>query len=121
MYYRKARSVAINNGQEFHLAAILFRGKRIVRVGTNSTKTHPRFRRTHSNGDESAHLHAEMDVLRFAKPGDTLMVFRFLADGTPSMSKPCPHCQKFIREAGITKVEYTDWSGDVKEWRVDLD
>ena len=62
-----------------------------------------------------------MDVIRFSKPGDTLMVIRYLADGTPSMAKPCVYCQKFIKESGISKVEYTDWEGNIREWEFDLD
>jgi deoxycytidylate deaminase len=111
----KLKKVAMNNGEVFHLAAILFRGKRIVKVGTNSNKTHPKFVRMNKDGTESAELHAEMSVIRFAKPGDTLLVVRYNAIGELSMSKPCIHCQKFIKESGISKVEYTDWNGDIKD------
>jgi deoxycytidylate deaminase len=121
VYYQKARELAMNNGRDFHLAAVLFRNNHVVRIGTNSSKTHPRFRRTHKNGQESSHLHAEMDVLRFAKPGDTLLVIRFSARGQVTMAKPCEHCQKHIRDAGITKVRYTDWNGEAQEWKVGLD
>lgn len=115
MYYnvreKKAKDLALNNGQDYHLAAILVRKKTVVRIGTNSNKTHPRFLRTYKDGTERSQLHAEMDVLRFAQPGDTLFVTRWKADGSTSMAKPCEYCQKFIREVGITEVYYTNWDG----------
>ena len=115
---RKAKKIAMSNDQLFHFSSILYRGKHIVRIGTNSDKTHPRFARKHRNGEHSYHLHAEMDVIRFAKPGDTLKVFRWSAKGEPTMAKPCAHCEKFIREAGISKVEYTDWDGEIQELKI---
>jgi deoxycytidylate deaminase len=109
----KAKCVAMNNGEPFHLAAMLWRGKSLVRIGTNQEKTHPYFHRKYKNG--SAHnLHAEMDVLRFAKPGDTIVVMRWSAKGELTMAKPCPYCHKFIKEAGITEVTYSDWDGEMK-------
>jgi deoxycytidylate deaminase len=111
--FRKLKKIAMNNGEDFHLAAILIRRKRIVRVGTNSTKTHPRFLRTYKNGEENAGLHAEMDVLRFAKPGDTIIVYRFSSKGVLTMAKPCHHCERFIIEAGIKNVIYSDWNGEM--------
>lgn len=60
-------------------------------------------------------LHAEMNVLRFSEPGDKLVVYRFNALGEPTMAKPCLACQKFLKEAGISDVEYSDWDGSMKE------
>jgi len=56
-------------------------------------------------------MHAEMDVLRFAQPGDELEVMRFRKDGSLGMSKPCKFCQRHIRSAGIRRVYYTDEAG----------
>ncbi len=114
MYYQ-ARDRAMGNGLPFHVAAILRRGGNIVRVGINSFKTHPRFMRTYPDGSSAAHMHAEMDVLRFAQPGDELEVMRFLKCGDFGMAKPCKYCSKYIREAGISRVRYTDNEGN---WKV---
>ena len=112
--YSKAKSLAMNNGEVYHLVAALKRGKQFVKLGTNSRKTHPKFRRTFTNGPREVHsLHAEMSVLRFARPGDDLIVMRFRADGSRSMARPCPVCQKYIEEAGIRRVHYSNWSGDM--------
>lgn len=114
MYYL-ARDRAMNNNHTFHLAAILKRGKSIIRVGVNSDKTNPRFARKYKNGEINYHLHAEMDVLCSAQPGDSIIVVRFAADGSLTMAKPCEHCQRFLAEAGIFKVYYTDWNGEYQK------
>ena len=111
MYYA-ARDRALNNGRVYHLAAILKRGKRVVKIGENTYKTHPRFKRTYPDGTTGSHMHAEMNVLRFAKPGDTLEVIMFTKTGRRAMARPCEHCIRHIREAGIKKVRYTNSEGE---------
>lgn len=101
----------------FHLAAILWRGKSPIRVGTNHAKTHPKFGRKYKDGTYKHHLHAEMDVLRFARPGDRLEVMRWRADGQLTMSKPCQWCMFHIQRCGISEVRYTDWDGNWQKLR----
>ncbi len=117
LYYR-ARDRALSNGRGHHLAAVLWRKRRPVRVGINRNKTHPKARRTFSGGHEAACLHAEMDALIAAQPGDVLEVMRWLKDGSLTMAKPCEHCQRWIKASGVRKVRYTDWNGQWKEMRV---
>lgn len=112
MYY-KAKQLALNNGRTFHLAAILRRNGRVVKIGENTDKTHPRFTRTYKDGNWGAHMHAEMNVLRFAQPGDVIEVMRFSACSHKlTMAKPCPYCMEHLKESGIAKVRYTNWQGD---------
>ena len=118
MYY-KARSLALNNEMPFHVVAILYRGKSIVQMGSNTPKTHPHFKRSYKSGECSYHMHAEQNVLRFSKPGDRLRVLRFSAKGQLTMAKPCPVCQKFIKQFGIRGVEYSDWEGNIIEMKED--
>jgi len=115
--YYEARDRALNNGRQYHLAAILRRKGKIIRMGVNNNKTHPKFKRQYKDGSWSAHLHAEMDVLRFAKPGDIIEVMRFRkGDGGFAMAKPCQFCQKHLRAAGIKKVRFTNEQGEWEEW-----
>tara|TARA_Y100000310_G_scaffold74991_2_gene71241 strand:- start:533 stop:928 length:396 start_codon:yes stop_codon:yes gene_type:complete len=114
--YYKAKELALQNGRTYHVAAILKRGKRTVKIGANVDKTHPKFERTYKDGSKAAHMHAEMNVLRFAQPGDTLEVIRFSkCDAHPTMAKPCAMCIAYIKEAGIKRVKYTNWNGN---WEV---
>ena len=58
-------------------------------------------------------MHAEMNVLRFAKPGDVLEVIRFRkCNHELTMAKPCDLCMSEIKKSGIKKVRYTNWNGD---------
>jgi len=114
--YYEAREKAMNNGRCYHLAAILRRRGRVIRIGINSDKTHPRFKRRYDDGTWAAHMHAEMDVLRFAEPGDELEVMRWRkSDNTFAMAKPCRHCMPHILKAGLARVTYTDDTGTWQE------
>lgn len=115
MYY-EARYKAINNGRNYHLAAILRRNGKVIRIGENTNKTHPRFKREYPDGTWASHMHAEMNVLRFAQPGDELEVLRFESfSHKRTMAKPCCFCMNEIKKAGIKKVRYTNWNGDWEE------
>jgi deoxycytidylate deaminase len=118
VYYR-AKELALNNGRTYHLAAILRRNGKVVRVGENTNKTHPRFRRQYADGTWGSHMHAEMNVLRFAQPGDELEVIRFQKCSHQwTMAKPCRVCEAEIRKSGIKRVRYTNWEGNWEEIRV---
>ncbi len=106
----------MSNGRQYHLAAILRRNGKVVRIGENTYKTHPRFKRQYSDGTWGSHMHAEMNVLRFAEPGDEVEVMRFKkCDHTFSMAKPCFFCVGEMQKAGIKKVRYTNWDGTWEE------
>ena len=118
MYY-EARNLALNNGRTYHLAAILRRKGRVVKIGENTNKTHPRFKRQYPDGTWASHMHAEMNVLRFAQPGDEMEVLRFSkCNHRRTMAKPCSLCLNAIKEAGIKKVRYTNWEGNWEEMRL---
>ena len=111
MYY-KAQQLALNNGREYHLAAILRRNGCVVKIGENTSKTHPRFKRQYPDGSWGSHMHAEMNVLRFAQPGDEVEVMRFKkCDHMWTMAKPCSLCVNHLIACGIKKIRYTNWEG----------
>ena len=109
----------MSNNRTYHLAAILWRNGRVVKVGENTNKTHPKFKRQYDDGTWASHMHAEMNVLRFAKPGDNIEVLRVKKDGeTLTMAKPCKLCFAALNEHGIKKVRYTNWEGEWVEMKV---
>ena len=115
MYY-KARSRALSNGHMYHVVAILRRKKKVIKIGVNSNKTHPRFTRTYDDGTIASHMHAEMSVLRYARPGDEIEVMRFKkCEHGMTMAKPCSHCHEFLKQSGVSKVRYTNWNGEWEE------
>jgi len=114
--YYKAREIALNNtSEQFKVVAILRRGKHVIKIATNSKKTHTKAYRIYPTGYPAACMHAELNVLRFAKPGDSLEVLRFLADGTLGMAKPCPICQAAIAKADLKDTWYSDRGGEMQK------
>lgn len=73
-------------------------------------------------GFRGSSIHAEMDALRKLRwqktgaEGADLWLFRFGGQGGDAdrMSKPCADCMKAISEAGIDKVFYYDWEGNLQ-------
>jgi len=106
------RKEAMNNAHIFHLTAWAKVGKSIV-YGVNSYRCSTRFQRLYTDGQKGYHLHAEMDLIRKIKGLNVreISVARFIKSGRPTMAKPCKYCQKFLKEAGIKKVKYTNWDG----------
>ena len=88
----------------------------MVKIGENTNKTHPRFKRQYPDGTWASHMHAEMNVLRFAQPGDVIEVMRFSkCSHERTMAKPCSLCMDEIRRSKIRKVRYTNWAGEWEE------
>jgi tRNA(Arg) A34 adenosine deaminase TadA len=117
--YYKAEQLALNNNRTYHLAAILRRKRRVVRIGENTNKTHPDFKRAYPDGAYASHMHAEMNVLRFARPGDIIEVFRIKKEtGKYTMAKPCSFCHTAMQKAEIRYVRYTDWNGTWKIMKI---
>jgi hypothetical protein len=46
------------------------------------------------------------------RPGETINVVRFTMRGHVTMAKPCKWCQNFMRRYGVSRVRYTNWSGE---------
>jgi deoxycytidylate deaminase len=117
--YYQAKNLALSNGRTYHIAAILRRNGRVIKIGENTSKTHPRFKRQYEDGSWASHMHAEMNVLRFAQPGDEIEIIRFKkCNHEFSMAKPCSLCEDALRKAGIKKVRYTNWDGEWEEMRL---
>lgn len=108
--YDVAQEMAMNNQCSFHLAALLWRRGKLIRIGINSRKKNPSFSRYYPDGDHALEAHAEMDALLVARPGDYLEVMRWRKDGVLALAKPCKHCMLRIRRLEIN-VRYTDSNG----------
>ena len=103
--------MALANGQDFHLAALLWRDNKLIRIGINGIRSSSSFRRFYSDGDMADCSHAEMDALQFYKPGDRLEVFRWTKNGKLALAKPCKYCMKRIKRLKV-KVRYTNSKGE---------
>lgn len=98
-----------------HLCALLVRKGRVVSVGFNSRKTHPKsphpWHTLHAEAD--AIIGVPEDVLR----GATLIVARtgFVGRNRSLLAKPCVYCHSMIERAGIRRVCFTDGTPKVFE------
>jgi tRNA(Arg) A34 adenosine deaminase TadA len=115
--YYKAKRLAMKNGMGYHLGAILWRKKKPVSIRANTKKGHPQCVRTLSSGSRTSSMHAEMNVLRFSKPGDDIEVLRWGKMGDILCSKPCDMCYRAMRSAGIRTVTFIDKNGYKKKHR----
>lgn len=104
----------------FVMAAITDKRGLVLSIGYCSyVKTHPlqaKFAKK-VNLPKKEFLHAEaMAIIRLRpehrRKAHTITVYRFNADGSPALAKPCPVCQSMIEAAGIKHVYYTTPDND---------
>jgi tRNA(Arg) A34 adenosine deaminase TadA len=100
--------------KRFNITAIIYdkRG-RILSIGKNSyTKTHP-VQAAYSEQVGLPHkifLHAEIHAIVKCKnleKAHKIVVFRYDEKGNPRSAKPCPICEKAIKETSIKIIEHT--------------
>lgn len=105
-----ALKISNTSPHRFRMAAIVVKGNRIMSVGTNKYKTHPRQINPHT-GESGSSVHAELDAIiglpKESLKGATIYVARQTIDGNPAIAKPCKCCQKVIEVSGIIRVFYT--------------
>lgn len=86
-------------------AAILFKNK-VISIGFNSLRTHPKF----ANGNNSYSIHAETSAIIRAKTdlsGSSLYVYREFSTLMPALAKPCASCMAAIIESNIRYLYYS--------------
>jgi len=106
---------AQNSVENNRHGCIIARGSRVIAEGWNKSKTHPA-----ATIYDTGHMHAELSAIVASNKSDLvgsdLFVCRILrrpANKT-SMSKPCKHCRRLIKEAGIRRVFYTTKDGSIE-------
>lgn len=110
-----AKETALGNGrQKKHVSLIVVRN-RIISIGTNQHKSHPRARQIGYRYDE---VHSELDALIRCKERKNLELvnFRFNRFGEMRISRPCdlcaPWCKMmfdriyFSTRTGFERLEY---------------
>jgi deoxycytidylate deaminase len=111
-----ALKIAGQSQHKFPIGAVITIGNRILSIGTNKYKTHPKqinnYINNHSNSTDKhgTSIHAELAaILSYPKlKGSTIYVARLLHNGAFGLSKPCLSCQNLIEIAGIKKIVYND-------------
>lgn len=113
------RAARLSEFYAHRVGAVLFKGASQVAIGFNKHKTHPL--------NTCFTQHAEFNSLtRYSDIKDnlkslTMYVARLTRTDRISLSKPCPECQRAIWEAGIRKVYYTGYEGELEELVFDFE
>ena len=118
----KLHDVCVGNAVQLrcrHVAALACRNT-IVSIGMNKAHSDPGFYRL-SRSQDKQYIHAEYDCLN-NMPEDcskyALYVMRVDRRGKWAMSKPCPICERAIRERRIARVVHTINNG-VREMAIE--
>lgn len=93
----------------YRVGAAIFLGARLISVGWNQDKTHPKQRSIFK------WHHAETSALIGTSRRDlsraTIFVVRITGRGKWRISRPCPDCEAMLRASGIRRVWYSDRDG----------
>lgn len=127
-YFSKARQVATTSDfHKIHVGCIAVYQGRIIGIGCNSNKTHPkqdyynRFRNKDEIETYIPKLHAEIDCLNSIRHLEInfskvkLYVYREKKDRSYGMARPCPSCIVAINDLGIRQLYYTTDDGFAHE------
>lgn len=110
--------------KQHHLGAVVIYKGSLLASGYNSTKTSPiakKYNRERGFNVEAScstnSIHAEMAALNKIKYLDIdfskvkLYIYREHKNGVKAMARPCPACQKMIKDMGIKEIWYTTENG----------
>lgn len=125
-YFNAAKAAStMSNFPRIHMGCVVTDGHHIISSGYNSTKTNPlqkELNRERFPEDTHHFLHAEVDaLLPLLNHKDinwkkcSLYIYRELRNGQKSLARPCPSCQKLIKQLGIKKVYYTGDNSYIQE------
>lgn len=108
-FLRLASNLALSSDCNFKHGAVVVRGGRVISTGINRFKNHPKVV-SPEHVKEWCSVHAEIDALRKLKDarGATIYVARVGKRGNQTISRPCSRCYDALRDAGVTKVVYTN-------------
>lgn len=94
------------------MAAVIVKGSRVLSIGVNQNKTHPKQKKRLSKDGLLYgwhRLHAELDCLIRSQcdvSGGTIYIVRRNSIGV-GVAKPCSKCEFLLREYGIKKVIFS--------------
>jgi len=108
-FFDLARRAARHSNCSYLMGAVVVQKNRIVSLGCNKDKTHPRSKTPWHT------IHAELDAVLYV-PYDRLYhadlyIVRITRNGSYSMSRPCSYCWNLLQSVNIKHVYYTDREG----------
>jgi pyrimidine deaminase RibD-like protein len=97
---RLARRVASRSNHRFQHSALVFRGGALVAFGYNHDGRH-------------AEVSALSKLWPSNRKGTTLFSLRFLRNGRLGLALPCPKCQVFLKQSGVSRVYFSTSDGRI--------
>lgn len=110
------------NGLRASHVAFLIKKNKIVKIGWNKNRTHPKTKEYPYLGRPKYNrvnvgIHAELDVILKAGSDDLsnyeMMVLRIDGKGRLNNSRPCSGCICAIKQVGISNVYFSSASGQI--------
>jgi deoxycytidylate deaminase len=99
-----------------HMAFLIRCGK-IVHIGTNSCKSHPKTLEYDYKNHQLVGLHAELNACMKSGKENlkyySMVVLRIDRKGNLANSKPCSGCQNVIKQFNVGDVWYSDDKGEI--------
>jgi tRNA(Arg) A34 adenosine deaminase TadA len=113
-FFAIARKLSKHSTHSQHkMACVISRGRKIVGLGFNKSKTHPKSMAHYQN------IHAEFSAILNGCEEDlegcVAYVYRETKSGDLGMARPCSACYQALKRVGIKKVYYTTEQGYVEE------
>jgi tRNA(Arg) A34 adenosine deaminase TadA len=110
---------------EYKIAACLFKGGNILNIATN-TKQYIGYRRDKFKFEPTRHaeINCIHNIARDLISSSCMLVLRTNAYDKLTCAKPCKSCISILKEVGIKKLYYSDYSGKlikINPILVDLD
>lgn len=103
--------------RQYKMCALLVKGGRIIKIGLN--RNIPALAKTDYYPDY-CQVHAETDCLvgveRETLEGATLYIAGRSKNSGPILSKPCRHCQDFLRQFPLKAVFYMTFEGKSEQY-----
>ena len=111
---RLAIEEASKSTHKHRVAAVVFKGNRIISSGHNAVranKINPKYKVYNEalHAEQAALLNLDWSKLR----GYSILVVRVNGSGKLIMSKPCSVCEKLLRHIGIKNVYYSNENGEI--------
>jgi deoxycytidylate deaminase len=104
-----ARKMAQKSSYKHQLGAVIVRKGKVLGLGHNSLKTHPRATNPWKM------IHAELSAIINSREEDltdcSIYVYRETPTGRIAPSFPCKYCFQLLKSLNIKEVCYTDYDG----------
>lgn len=114
-YFEAAKAVSTLSDHRYQMGCIVVNKHKIISSGYNSeTRCHgvqARLNHQQYGMFSPGKIHAEISALLPLRRTDlskaSIFIYRETRDGKKALARPCPCCEKFIKELGIKNIYYT--------------